>query len=283
MTKTLSLLGAAGLTALLVGCTPDPVDTDGDGLMDNREAALGTDPNNVDTDGDTISDGVEVRNHGTDPLNVDTDGDGYQDNWELDEGSDPLDASSLIYVGGWPYNPDKDAIGAVGDWSSGGKEGDLFPRAVLEDQYGDQLDIYDFAGQGKYTIIDISGIWCGWCHEMAKRMEDEPSAFDGDANYDFLHVIREELYAGNLQWVTVIDSDRNGSAPTMDDVAYWHESYPNAPIAIMGDVDQEVYDWWPGGSRPSLMMIGPDFEIVHFTRNYPADMKALLDTMGVEY
>jgi hypothetical protein len=34
-------------------------DTDGDGLRDRREAALGLDPNNPDTDGDGILDGVD--------------------------------------------------------------------------------------------------------------------------------------------------------------------------------------------------------------------------------
>ena len=33
-------------------------DTDGDGLSDSREQALGTDPNNPDTDGDGASDQI---------------------------------------------------------------------------------------------------------------------------------------------------------------------------------------------------------------------------------
>lgn len=40
---------------------PDAGDTDGDGLTDEQELAIGTDPNKVDTDGDGFSDGVEVR------------------------------------------------------------------------------------------------------------------------------------------------------------------------------------------------------------------------------
>ncbi len=42
-------------------------DTDGDGLPDTLEQAIGTDPNKVDTDGDGFSDGVEVRS-GYDPV-----------------------------------------------------------------------------------------------------------------------------------------------------------------------------------------------------------------------
>jgi len=78
------------------------VDSDGDGLTDEEEIALGTDPMNPDTDGDGISDGVEVRLKalGFDPLvknvvpgctdlTLDTDGDGLTDCEEKLLGTDP--------------------------------------------------------------------------------------------------------------------------------------------------------------------------------------------------
>ena len=80
------------------------VDSDGDGLTDEEELALGTDPGNPDTDGDGISDGVEVRLSalGFDPLVpnlvpqctaadlvTDTDGDGLTDCEEKLLGTDP--------------------------------------------------------------------------------------------------------------------------------------------------------------------------------------------------
>ncbi|MEM1228970.1 MAG: Calx-beta domain-containing protein, partial [Pseudomonadota bacterium] len=58
-----------GLTALVGGSATD---TDGDGLSDAQEAALGTDPNNPDTDNGGVNDGDEVAN-GTDPLNMNDD------------------------------------------------------------------------------------------------------------------------------------------------------------------------------------------------------------------
>lgn len=60
----------AGNTLDLVNggpCAP-PVDTDGDGLTDAEELALGTDPLVSDTDGGGVNDGDEVAN-GTDPTN----------------------------------------------------------------------------------------------------------------------------------------------------------------------------------------------------------------------
>jgi len=56
------------------------VDSDGDGLSDEDEVAVGTDPDDADTDDDGIDDGTEVRGDaGTDPTDPDTDGDGLCD------------------------------------------------------------------------------------------------------------------------------------------------------------------------------------------------------------
>ncbi|MEE9425372.1 MAG: hypothetical protein V3V18_10415 [Methylococcales bacterium] len=70
------------------------IDTDKDGLTDEKEAETGTDPNKADTDGDGLNDGDEVNTHQTDPLKPDTDDDGSNDKAEIDAGTDPLLATS---------------------------------------------------------------------------------------------------------------------------------------------------------------------------------------------
>ncbi len=47
---------------------------------------------NADSDGDGLTDGLEVA-LGTDPFSADTDGDGFSDSEEVAAGSDPLDGT----------------------------------------------------------------------------------------------------------------------------------------------------------------------------------------------
>jgi uncharacterized protein (DUF1800 family) len=94
-----------GLTALqeynggVNSTDPNNPDTDGDGLTDGEERALGTNPLMADTDGDGISDGDEVHGaHPSNPLLADSDGDGASDSFELRVGTDPMNASSVPTV-----------------------------------------------------------------------------------------------------------------------------------------------------------------------------------------
>lgn len=65
------------------------IDSDGDGLTNAEESALGTDPNDPDTDNDGLSDADELGGDGTldagdsDPLDADSDDDGLSDGDEI--------------------------------------------------------------------------------------------------------------------------------------------------------------------------------------------------------
>jgi len=71
------------LAGLSVSFDRGNADSDGDGLTNNQEEALGTDPNVKDTDGDGLSDGDEVNKYRTSPLKADSDGDGLSDGDEV--------------------------------------------------------------------------------------------------------------------------------------------------------------------------------------------------------
>jgi hypothetical protein len=154
------------------------VDTDGDGLYDDEEAAIGSDPNNTDSDQDGIPDGEEVNVFGSSPISMDTDGDGLPDYNEVAQwGTDPANADSdgdglsdhdeFNYEDSDPNNYDSDGDGL---------------NDLEEVLYGASSETSDFDGDG---LTD---------YEEAKVYGTKPNSTDGDG--DMLSDYEEVLVYG---------------------------------------------------------------------------------------
>ena len=269
----------AALAALLLsvtGCAPS--DTDGDGLTDDLEAEFGTDIEQSDTDGDGLSD-LEEYEGGTAGDLFDTDGDGYGDGDEIAEGHDPLDAEDKIYEGGWPYNPNKDEIEDPG-WDSEAEEGATVPEFVAVDQYGDMVNLYDFALSGVPVVLDLGTKWCVPCQGLAHYLATGDSSEIAD--YPWWDEANADLYQrvadGEIYWVTVLFSTSESSGPaTEEDAAEWHESYDNPVIPVLADSDLLLYDYLGIESYPALSMVDEDMRFVVFSNRGPYEVMGLLE------
>jgi len=267
------LLMLLPLTACWAGDKPesdDPtgnVDSDGDGLLDSEEEVLGTDPDLLDSDGD-----------------------GYEDGHEVAEGSDPTDAESKIYTGDWPYNPDKDALGDPG-WDTTAAVGAQVPRFTAVDQYGDTVDLYDFAGQGAPVVIDMGTIWCVPCRNLAAYLStgdmdhliwEHESAEEGDyypwwsAEYEGL---AERVASGEILWITVLFSESESAGPsTQEDCEDWDEDFPNPAIPVLADTELKLHDWIGVTSYPVLNLADENMVLtVHETGGPSTVLRALAE------
>jgi len=238
---------------VLVACG----DTDKDGLSDAEEKELGTDPESVDSDGDGLNDYEEVNDLNTDPTQKDSDGDGYWDSWEITEGSDPTDADSKIYIGGWPYQPNKDDGAAVEDAAL--TVGAQMARVKLLDQFGEEVDLYDFSKQGKLTIVDVSAIWCGPCNGMASWLSGGPDDYNWGGSYP---TIAEKVHSGKVHWITVLGEDGSGAIPDVNDLAQWYADYPDPNIPVLADTSNSLFkNSYLSGGWPTVFVIDGNMNI----------------------
>jgi hypothetical protein len=135
-----------------VAPTGDPtLDSDGDGMGNADEAAVGTDAFESDTDGDGIGDGEEAV-IGTDPFEVDNED--YAGQEGVDSDGDGLSDAVEDAVGYDPENRDSDEDGLID-----GHEADLHTDPLTDDSDndgvidGDELD----AGTDPLTADDDLG------------------------------------------------------------------------------------------------------------------------------
>lgn len=218
---------------------PPPMDADGDGLTAEEEAALGTDDTRADTDGD-----------------------GYLDPHEVREGSDPTDPEDRIYVGGWPYNPDKDDL-PEGSWDTRPREGEPVPRLTAVDLYGDTVDLGDFAGHGP-VVLDLSTEWCGVCRDISGWL-----ASDGDDRYDARYPgLREAVQAGEVRWITVLSQDAQYGPADRPTAERWHADVGHPAIPVLVDPAASYSEWGRAYAYPSLLLLDEELRLVHFESGY---------------
>ncbi len=240
------------------GTDPEVADTDGDGLLDGEEIEFSSDPTLADTAGDGLDD-LEEQEHGTDPTSTDTDADGYPDGDEISAGSDPTDAASMIYTGGWPYNADKDSMGAPDISSAGSNPGDLFARLQLVDQHGDTVDVYDFFGQGKPVAIDISAIWCPPCNGLSEWLSGKGDSYGFDGHWGN---VKTMVDSGDMYWITILGQDASGNAePPVSDLEAWDEQYPHELIPVLSGTE-DVAAAYINYAWPSVYFMDSDGSII---------------------
>lgn len=137
-----------------LGLDPTKADTDGDGITDAKEIELGTDPKKADTDNDGLSDGDEVNSYKTDPKNADSDGDGLSDGDEvLKYKTDPMNTDS----DGDGLSDEEEVIRSNYDPNSMDSDGDGFTDAQEKEMGTNGIDPSDpyFVTEGALKTINF--------------------------------------------------------------------------------------------------------------------------------
>ena len=234
--------GALGLRLVSIAF-PEGVDSDGDGIPDDVELALGLDPSNPvdgfqDLDGDRLANSDEILLHGSDPENPDSDGDGIDDGEEVELGAD-----------GWITSP------LLAD-----TDGDLF-RDALEIQIGtDPTDptSFDFAAGLADLVVDPTAI-------VFSRGVRQASA----------ELSRQMAVTGTLLDGAVLDltDSRFGTDYSSDDLA----------VCSFGVPDGRVFAGESGGCVVTVALADRSLRVPVAVRNLPETTSTtLLGAQGLD-
>ena len=226
------------------------------------------------------------------PKKLDSDGDGYSDIQELKAGTNPNDASSLIYFGGWPFNMDKDShktrgfeANCPGDitcdclensecfnencmrYPRGSycspKVGTKFPRFQMMDQFGDMVDIYDFANQGKYILLEISAAWCAPCNQLSDWLTFGDPAVTSQPWWKPAYLqLKPWIDEGRFYMINIQYSDEYRDNATLASIQDWYSQYPHDVVPLLADSNKNLHSWIKPTGIPTAILLNDQMEIV---------------------
>ena len=239
-----------------------------------------------DEDGDRRSCELEYQ-AGSDPSVADSDGDGYLDGDEVLEGKDPIDPQSVIYEGGWPYYWDKESIDGPDWFYEAGSDtkvrpavGVTLPRLVGVDQFGEDVEIYDFAYQGRPILLDLSTAWCSPCKAIARWLEEGDDSILEDYpwwNPDWTG-IPELVEAGEVYWLTVLYEDSAGMNAYPGVARRWYDDYPLPYIPVLADTQDHMNRWLRNTGIPTGNLLDEEMTMLTFSdRGIEASFNALVE------
>ncbi len=204
------LLGACGeeKEPIDTGSYDPQADPDGDGLSNAEEERLGTDNRNPDSDGDGVEDGKEVNGN-----------------------TDPLDASDKPYQGGWKIGACRDGVQPSGD-----AVGETAEDFVLEDRYGDQVQLHAFCDR----VVLVAAMY------MTPGDLDEANA---DTVADELVALWADYERDGLMIIWLMGPNFDDVMPTSDDVNAFAD-FQGLDFPVLLDTDWDVARRFTGGPDP---------------------------------
>ena len=221
------------------------------------------------------------------------------------------------YFGGWPINTNKDSIQDPGflldcgetsgnkknlgcscitdDECGSGKclssprkgrycgqtEGTIFPRYKLMDQYGEEVDIYDFAGHGKLIVIEFSTSWCNPCRQLASFFTyGDEEVFKNRWWKPEYEIIKELIHNDRIYFINIQVQDVYREPASLYSVEDWFQEFPDEKIPILVDSDYKVRDWMRITGYPTVIVLNDKMEVVQFSLRGCHDAFNLLSSMN---
>ena len=202
------------------------------------------------------------------------------------------------YKGGWPINPKSNEIEDPGfDLPCPGgagcecktnkdcdnqncqahpkgnyclpKKGDLIPRFEAIDQFGESVDLYDFANQGKMILIELSAVWCSPRNDLANWLvKNDQKIRENRWWKDRYLPIREMIQNNEIFLINFIFEGKdkiNKVTATPDDVLSWYNKYPDPHIPVLADEYRFLHGWVKPTGLPCIFLVDENMRLINYS------------------
>ena len=219
----------------------------------------------------------------------------YTDSQEEYFDKDSENSSNIIYKGGWPYNPNKDQMIDVGfkdcnsiPYGNGcectedsqclqeseceilftsqnclPKAGAQLPNFIGIDQFGDSVNLYDFANQDKLILIEVSTMWAKPGNAMAEWLAGNPETIETMRWWqDNFNQVKDLIDAGDIYYIRVLHQGSiKNDIITDNDILYWQDAYSHTNIINLADPQANLKTWVRPTGYPCFMLFNPDMSL----------------------
>ena len=199
----------------------------------------------------------------------------YFGGWPHNDKKDKIEGSPLNYICpnsiGCDCNNNKDCINNNCIRSPKGsfcypKNGDIFPEFISIDQYEDVVNLYDFANQGKYILIELGAVWCSPCNDLGEWFAYNDKSITSKRFWKpEYQKIYDMVHNGDIYFITILYEDENRDNASYETIYEWFDNYPDENIPILIDESKMLHSWAKPSGIPAITLLNENMEIIHFS------------------
>ena len=147
------------------------------------------------------------------------------------------------------------------------KKGDILPRFEGLDQFGESVDIYDFANQGKILMIELSAGWCSPCNDLSAWLTTNDSKIKENRWWKDQYLpIRDMVENGKVQLINIMyEGPIKKTTVTPNDVIDWYKKYPDPNVPILADEYKFMHSWVKPTGLPCIFLVDENMRLINYT------------------
>jgi thiol-disulfide isomerase/thioredoxin len=141
------------------------------------------------------------------------------------------------------------------------------PRFNAVDQFGENVDLYDFANQGKMILIELSATWCSPCNDLASWLATNDQKIRGNRWWNDRYLPIRDMIENNEIFLVnfLFEGTERKTTATHDDVVAWYNNYPDPNVPVLTDDNRYLHSWIKPTGLPCIFLVDENMRLINYT------------------